>query len=138
MRPPLRDRRGIGAIEIKSGATIASDYFTSLNRVAGLIPDISARTVVYGGDTRQSRTDADAVPLDGLRGVLDRFKSAEVSPKAPERRQVSDPWSPSLTEPPLESERFAARRRLVLSHAGAVADGADQRVGRRCLGRAFS
>ena len=30
--------RGIGAIEIKSGATIASDYFTSLHRVAALIP----------------------------------------------------------------------------------------------------
>lgn len=33
---------------------------------------------------------------------------------------------------------FAARRRLVLSHAGTVAGRADQRVGRRCLGRAFS
>ena len=29
--------RGIGAIEIKSGSTVASDYFSSLNRVAALI-----------------------------------------------------------------------------------------------------
>ena len=72
--------RGIGAIEIKSGATIASDYFTSLNRVAALIPDISAKAVIYGGDTRQSRTDADAVPLEGLRGVLERFDVGQKTP----------------------------------------------------------
>ena len=73
--------RGIGAIEIKSGATVASDYVTSLNRVAALIPGISAKAVVYGGDTRQSRTDAEAVPLQDLREVLDRIESAEVPPK---------------------------------------------------------
>ncbi len=71
--------RGIGAIEIKSGATIASDYFTSLHRVAALIPDISAKAVVYGGATSQSRTDAQAVPLQGLREVLDRIESGELS-----------------------------------------------------------
>ena len=75
--------RGIGAIEIKSGATIASDYFTSLHRVAALIPNISTKTVIYGGATPQSRTDAEAVPLKGLRDVLDRFESAEVPPRAP-------------------------------------------------------
>ncbi len=75
--------RGIGAIEIKSGATIASDYFTSLHRVAALIPDISTKAVVYGGATAQSRTDAKAVPLQGLREVLDRFESAKVRLKAP-------------------------------------------------------
>ena len=72
--------RGIGAIEIKSGATVASDYFTSLNRVASLIPEISARSVIYGGDTRQSRTDADAVPLEGLRGVLERLDVDQKTP----------------------------------------------------------
>ena len=72
--------RGIGAIEIKSGATIASDYFTSLHRVAALIPDISAKAVIYGGDTRQSRTDADAVPLEGLRGVLERLDVDQKTP----------------------------------------------------------
>ena len=71
--------RGIGAIEIKSGATIASDYFTSLHRVAALIPNISTKTVIYGGATPQSRTDAEAVPLQGLRDVLDRFESGGVS-----------------------------------------------------------
>ena len=66
---------GIGAIEIKSGATVASDYFTSLNRVAALIPDISTKTVIYGGDTPPSRTDAQALPLRGLRGVLNQYHS---------------------------------------------------------------
>ena len=75
--------RGIGAIEIKSGATIASDYFTSLHHVAALIPTISTKTVIYGGAIPQSRTDAEAVPLKGLRDVLDRFESAEVPPRAP-------------------------------------------------------
>ena len=71
--------RGIGAIEIKSGATIASDYFTSLHRVAALIPDISTKTVIYGGATPQSRTDAKAVPLQGMRDVLDKSESGGVS-----------------------------------------------------------
>ena len=67
--------RGIGAIEIKSGATIASDYFTSLHRVAALIPTISTKTVIYGGDARQTRTDAEAVPLTDMREILNRFES---------------------------------------------------------------
>ena len=40
---------GIGAIEIKAGATIASDYFYALNRIAKVLPQISAKAVVYGG-----------------------------------------------------------------------------------------
>jgi len=45
---------GIAAIEVKSGATVNSDFFRSMNRVAGLIPQVSARVVVYGGESRQS------------------------------------------------------------------------------------
>ena len=63
--------RGIGAIEIKSGSTIASDYFHALDRVAGLIPDISAKAVVYGGTARQSRSDCEVVPLGDLSGLLE-------------------------------------------------------------------
>ena len=65
--------RGIGAIEVKSGSTVASDYCDSLNRVADLIPKISAKTVVYGGNARQSRGDCDIVPLSDLGGALERF-----------------------------------------------------------------
>ena len=61
---------GIGAIEIKSGATVSSDYFRSLDRVAGLIPEVSAKAVVYGGAARQSRSDCEVAPLADLGGVL--------------------------------------------------------------------
>ena len=72
---------GIGAIEIKSGSTVASDYFHSLNRVAELIPAVSTKAVVYGGAERQSRSDCEVVPLTGLAGVLERFEvDQEVAP----------------------------------------------------------
>ncbi len=66
--------QGIHAIEIKSGSTVSSDYFTSLNRVAELIPDVSAKTVVYAGSARQTRTDSTVVPPAELKGVLARFE----------------------------------------------------------------
>ena len=69
--------RGVGAIEAKSGSTIASDYFTSLNRVAELIPAISAKAVVYAGPTRQSRSDCDVVPLGDLGGMLERLEVSQ-------------------------------------------------------------
>ena len=61
---------GIGAIEIKSGATVASD--DALNRIARVLPQISGKVVVCGGAKRQSRRDV--VPLAGLRAVLERFE----------------------------------------------------------------
>ena len=66
--------QGIHAIEIKSGSTVSSDYFSSLNRVAELIPGITAKTVVYGGTARQSRTDSEVVPPTELTGLLERFE----------------------------------------------------------------
>ena len=64
---------GIGAIEIKSGATVASDWFDALDRVASLVPRIGLRAVVYGGGERQSRRRGEVVPLAALAGVLDRL-----------------------------------------------------------------
>ena len=66
--------RGIGAIEIKAGSTVNSDYFRSLNRVAELVPGVSEKAVVYGGTERQSRSDCEVVPLSGLGEVLARFE----------------------------------------------------------------
>ena len=66
---------GIGAIEIKSGETIASDYFGSLNRVAELVPEVFSKAVVYGGTDRQSRSTGDIVPVHGLCEVLERFEA---------------------------------------------------------------
>ena len=65
---------GICAIEIKSGATIASDYFNALNRIAKVLPQISGKMVVYGGADRQSRRDGEVVPLAGLGEVLEWFE----------------------------------------------------------------
>ena len=64
--------RGVRAIEIKSGATVASDYFTAINRVGELLPRVTAKTVVYGGAESQVRSDCDVVPLSQLPAVLDR------------------------------------------------------------------
>ena len=66
---------GVSAIEIKSGATVASDYSTSINRVAELLPSVSGKTVVYGGTESQFRSDCEVVPLSGLAGVLERSES---------------------------------------------------------------
>ena len=63
----------IGAIEIKSGATVASDYFDALNRVARLLSQVSDRGLVYGGATRQSRSDVEVVTLTDVGDLLERF-----------------------------------------------------------------
>ena len=79
--------KGIHAIEVKSGSTVSSDYFTSLNRVAELIPGITAKTVVYGGTARQSRTDSEVLPPIELSGVLERFEvNQEIAAFVSERR----------------------------------------------------
>ncbi len=68
---------GISAIEVKSGATIASDYCAGLHRVGALLPAVTARTVVYGGSEGQVRSDCEVVPLSGLSGVLARADGGE-------------------------------------------------------------
>ena len=64
---------GTLAIESKSGATIASDYFAALGRVAGAIPAIVRKAVVYGGEERQSRQQGEALPLAALADWLGEF-----------------------------------------------------------------
>ena len=68
---------GMSAIEIKSGATIASDWFNSLNRVTTVLPRITSRAVVYGGSDRQSRRDGEVVPLADLGEMFVRFDGRE-------------------------------------------------------------
>ena len=65
---------GFAAFEVKSGATIGSDYFRSLHRMAQVVPDITSKTVVYGGETRQSRSDSEVIPLSDLGDVLDMLE----------------------------------------------------------------
>ena len=68
---------GMGAIEIKSGATIAADFFDSIDTIAKLIPKISMKVVVYGGTDRQSRSAGEVVPFDDLYDALERFEVNE-------------------------------------------------------------
>ena len=63
----------ICAIEVKAGATVTSDYFDGLNRVAAILPDITGKAVVYGGADRQSRSPGEVVPLSEIDKVLDDF-----------------------------------------------------------------
>ena len=64
---------GMGAIEIKSGATVASDWFDALDRIADLLPRVGLRAVVYGGAERQTRRKGEVVPLAALGEILDRL-----------------------------------------------------------------
>ena len=64
---------GMGVIEIKSGATIASDWFDALDRVADILPRVGLRAVVYGGSERQLRQNGEVVPLAALGEMLDRL-----------------------------------------------------------------
>ena len=86
-----RTGRGIGAIEIKSGSTVVSDYFRSLNRIAELVPDVTFKAVVYGGEARQSRSDCEVVPLADLGGVLNRFEVEQELAAFVEEKKGSEP-----------------------------------------------
>ena len=65
---------GTGAIEIKSGATVTADFFSALNAVAKVVPEITLKAVIYGGAARQSRSAGEVVPFDDLHGFLERFE----------------------------------------------------------------
>ncbi len=74
----LRETRGIEldlvveadeaviGVEVKSGATVASDFFGGLRtfgeRMGGVGPKSTALRLVYGGDTAQHRSDVQVVP----------------------------------------------------------------------------
>ena len=75
------------AIEAKAGATVASDYFAALDRVAALLPGVAGKAVIYGGSTRQKRTAGDIAPLSGLDGLLAAFdtEGGSLDPRSPKR-----------------------------------------------------
>ena len=68
------DGATLTAVEIKSGATVASDWFANLGQfgkaVADAVPGRQVRSrLVYGGDERQLRTAAEVLPWRGVAGV---------------------------------------------------------------------
>ncbi len=56
------DGSQLHAIEIKSGQTIASDFFKNLNRFAKFTVKIKSSTLVYGGEEKQNRSEQTVVP----------------------------------------------------------------------------
>ena len=68
---------GIGAIEIKSGSTIASDWFDALTRVGRLLPQVNARAVVYSGARSESRGSGEVVSHTDLTDLLERFERTD-------------------------------------------------------------
>ncbi|MCP5544467.1 MAG: ATP-binding protein [Akkermansiaceae bacterium] len=85
----LRDKQGrevdalvesgptqIEAIEIKSGETIASDFFDGLNYWRENLPGRDIITwLIYGGTNRQSRSQAAVLPWNDLSPVLSKLSA---------------------------------------------------------------
>jgi len=49
-------------VEVKSGKTIAADFFDGLEEVAAIVGSNPERLLVYGGDARQSRSNVTVLP----------------------------------------------------------------------------
>ncbi len=62
------------AIEAKSGATLAADFFTPLEKLRELLPDIFTG-IVYGGDAAQRRHSVLAVPWREIQCLPDKMLS---------------------------------------------------------------
>ena len=59
--------RNLWAVEIKSGQTVASDFFKGLNYFASINKEESLNNfIVYGGDQSQKRSSAQVVPWSRL------------------------------------------------------------------------
>lgn len=129
---------GMGAIEIKAGATIASDYFDSLDRVSELIPEISTKAVVYGGTTYQPRSTGQIVPFADLYSVLERFEvkqemaafvEEKAGPPAPDVNVLDNVYNthilPILSELESPIERDAAKLFDRFWSSSSVAAGSD-------------
>ena len=74
--------QGLAAVEIKSGRTIASDWFGPARRLAQSLPEVTAQAVVYGGDEPQVRSDATAVPLASFADLLAGLDALAPAPVA--------------------------------------------------------
>jgi len=74
---------GIGAIETKAGTRIRGSRLAALDRVAKLLPRVSAKAVVHGGTDRRSRGGCKVVPLEDLPALLARLDASPPLPAGP-------------------------------------------------------
>jgi hypothetical protein len=76
---------GLYAVDVKAGATVASDYFTGLQRLCALLAGrITAGAVVYGGDSAQPRSRFQVVPAFSC----DRLFSGWLNGRPPRARKI--------------------------------------------------
>ena len=71
---------GLAAIEIKSGNTIASDWFATPRKLAKILPQVTTQAVIYGGAERQNRTTATALPFNDFAGFLTELDTRSTRP----------------------------------------------------------
>lgn len=70
----IEDGARLIGVEVKSGATVAADFLDGLRgfreRAAARLPDAAVEArLVYGGQERQTRSDADVIPWGEVQGV---------------------------------------------------------------------
>ncbi len=63
-------------IEIKSATTIVSDWFTPMDKVAQLLPALTRRAIIHGGEDHQQRKMGDAVPYLELSNFMQQIDDA--------------------------------------------------------------
>ena len=71
-----RSGNEVHAFEMKSGTTVNTAYFRSINKVADLIPDVSVKHVVHSGMERQARAGCEVVPFLRLDEALSELEPA--------------------------------------------------------------
>ncbi|MCB2173942.1 hypothetical protein KQH41_01605 [bacterium] len=70
----LEDGPDVHAVEIKAGATIASDWFKGLQTFAATIPTPpKTAALVYGGPRRQNRSLATVWPIQDIPVMLAEY-----------------------------------------------------------------
>ena len=72
---PVEQGQTLAAVEIKSGATISSDFFKNLTRFSNrMVMADGTYTVdpylVYGGDVSQSRSSAQVLPWQSVHRLI--------------------------------------------------------------------
>ncbi len=82
------------AVEIQPGATVHTEIFTSLNAVSKVIPSITRKLAVYGGNERNQLDDGTVFAFDE---ISDEFERSEV--KARISQFVEDKFEPEDVKP---------------------------------------
>jgi predicted AAA+ superfamily ATPase len=62
----------LDAVEVKSGETLAADFFKPLDKLATLVPERTGRrALVHGGSIGHTRSQTEVLPWFGLSAWMD-------------------------------------------------------------------